>query len=69
MKVKRQSGQILVLFMLGLVVLIGMVGLVVDGGRSYADTRSLESAAEAGAHAGAYLMERAGAEKPATTAC
>jgi Flp pilus assembly protein TadG len=58
MNVKRQSGQILVLFMLGLVLLIAMVGVVVDGGRAYADERSLESAAEAGAHAGAFLMEK-----------
>src|ERR1700738_1323007 len=58
MKVKQQSGQILVLFMLSLVVLIAMVGVVVDGGRAYSDLRSLESAAEAGAHAGAFLMEK-----------
>src|SRR6202171_4913446 len=56
MNVKRQSGQILVLFMLGLVLLIAMVGVVVDGGRAYADESSLESAAEAGAHAGAFLL-------------
>ncbi|HET6310328.1 MAG TPA: pilus assembly protein TadG-related protein [Candidatus Nitrosotalea sp.] len=58
MRVKKQSGQILVLFMLSLVVLIAMVGVVVDGGRAYSDLRSLESAAEAGAHAGAFLMEK-----------
>jgi hypothetical protein len=58
MKVKSQSGQILVMFMLGMVLLIAMVGVVVDGGRAYADVRSLESAAEAGAHAGAFLMEK-----------
>ena len=57
MNVKKQSGQILVLFAVGLVALIGMVGVVVDGGRAYSDERSLEAAAEAAAHAGTFLME------------
>ena len=58
MKVKQQGGQILVLFAVGLVALIGMVGVVVDGGRAYSDLRSLEAAAEAAAHAGTFLMEK-----------
>jgi hypothetical protein len=58
MNVKKQSGQILVLFAVGLVGLIGMVGVVVDGGRAYSDERSLEAAAEAAAHAGTFLMEK-----------
>ena len=57
-KLRSQSGQVLVLLAFGLVALIGMAGVVVDGGRSYADERSLEAAAEAGAHAGAFLMEK-----------
>jgi hypothetical protein len=59
MKLKQQAGQIMVLFAVGLVGLIGMAGLVIDGGRAYSDERSLESAAEAAAHAGTYLMEKA----------
>jgi len=59
MNLKKQAGQIMVLFAVGLVGLIGMTGIVVDGGRAYADERSLEAAAEAGAHAGTYLMEKA----------
>ena len=59
MKLKQQAGQIMVLFAVGLVGLIGMAGLVIDGGRAYADERSLEAAAEAAAHAGTYLMEKA----------
>jgi len=58
MNVKKQGGQILVLFAVGLVALIGMVGVVVDGGRAYSDLRSLEAAAEAAAHAGTVLMEK-----------
>jgi len=55
---KSQSGQIWVIFAVGLVALIGMAGIVIDGGRAYADQRSLEAAAEAGAHAGAFLMSQ-----------
>src|SRR6202171_4012892 len=58
MKLKSQSGQIWVLFAVGLVALIGMAGIAIDGGRAYADQRSLEAAAEAGAHAGAFLMSQ-----------
>lgn len=58
MKLKSQSGQVLVLFVIGLVALIGMAGIVIDGGRAYADIRSLEAAAEAGAHGGAFLLQK-----------
>lgn len=58
MRLKKQAGQVLVLFAVGLVGLIGMAGIVVDGGRAYSDGRSLEAAAEAGAHAGTFLMEK-----------
>lgn len=44
-KSKGQSGQVLVLVALGMVVMIGMAGIVVDGGRAYADQRSLEGGA------------------------
>ena len=57
MKVKGQSGQVLVIVAVSLVALIGMAGVVIDGGRAYADERSTEAAAEAGAHAGAFLLE------------
>jgi Flp pilus assembly protein TadG len=58
MKMKRQAGQIMVLFAVGLVGLIGMAGLVIDGGRAYSDERSLVAAAEAAAHAGTFLMQK-----------
>jgi Flp pilus assembly protein TadG len=58
MKLKSQSGQVIVLVAFALIALIGMAGVVVDGGRAYADQRSLEAAAEAGAHGGAYLLEK-----------
>jgi hypothetical protein len=55
---KSQSGQVVVLVAVGLIAMIGMAGMVIDGGRAYADERSTEAAAEAGAHAGAYLLEK-----------
>jgi Putative Flp pilus-assembly TadE/G-like len=57
MRMRRQSGQVLVLVAVGLVAMIGMAGLIVDGGRAYSYERSLEAAAEGAAHAGAYLLE------------
>jgi len=46
---KRQSGQAIVLIALMLVVLIGFVGLALDGGRAYVDRRELQAAADAAA--------------------
>lgn len=58
MKHNRQSGQVLVIVGFSLIALLGILGLVIDGGRAYADERSMEAAAEAAAHAGTYLMEK-----------
>lgn len=49
----REKGQILVLFALGLVVMIGMVGLVLDGGGAFAQRRDEQNAADLAAVAGA----------------
>ena len=49
----REKGQILVLFALGLVVMIGMVGLVLDGGGTFAQRRDQQNAADLAAVAGA----------------
>lgn len=49
----RERGQILVLFALGLVVMIGMVGLVLDGGDTFAQRRKEQNAADLSAIAGA----------------
>ena len=49
----RQEGQILVLFALGLVVMIGMAGLVLDGGGAFAQRRDEQNAADLAAIAGA----------------
>jgi Flp pilus assembly protein TadG len=49
----RERGQILVLFTLGLVAIIAMVGLVLDGGGAFAQRRVEQNAADLGALAGA----------------
>jgi Flp pilus assembly protein TadG len=52
-----ERGQILVIFAIGLVVIIGMVGLVLDGGSTFAQRRVEQNAADlaAVAAANAYL--------------
>jgi Flp pilus assembly protein TadG len=54
----REHGQIIVLFALGLVALIAMVGLVLDGSGTYAQRRSEQNSSDLAALAGAndYLL-------------
>ena len=53
-----QRGQIIVLFALGMIALIAMVGLVLDGGGAYAQRRGEQNSADLAALAGAndYLL-------------
>lgn len=50
---RHQEGQILVLFALGLVAMIAMVGLVLDGGNTFAQRRDQQNGADLAAVAGA----------------
>jgi len=50
----RQSGQAIVIVALILVVLLGFLGLAIDGGRGYLDRRGLLAAVDGGALAAAY---------------
>jgi Flp pilus assembly protein TadG len=50
---KRQQGQVMVLFLLGIFAIIGMVGLVIDGGSVFAQRRDQQTAADLAAMAGA----------------
>jgi len=56
----RQSGQSMVLVGLLLVVLMGMLALVLDGGYAYLQRRGAQTAADAGALAGARELCRTG---------
>ena len=49
----RERGQVMVLFLLGLVAIIAMVGLVLDGGSVFAQRRDQQTAADLAAMAGA----------------
>jgi Flp pilus assembly protein TadG len=55
---RADHGQIIVIFALGLVAMIAMVGLVLDGGSTYAQRRGQQNAADLAALAGAneYLI-------------
>lgn len=56
----RESGQIVVLFALFLIVLVGIAGLVLDGGGTYAQRRSEQNAADLAALGGANLQLNGG---------
>jgi Flp pilus assembly protein TadG len=60
----RERGQTLVLFALAIVGIVALVGLVVDGGFLYVQRRTAQTAADAGALAGARALR----ELSATTA-
>lgn len=53
---KRQQGQIMVLFALGLVALVAGVALVVDVGVAYAQQRGTQNASDAASNAGAVVL-------------
>lgn len=52
-RTRADDGQIIVIFALGLVAMIAMVGLVLDGGSTYAQRRGQQNAADLAALAGA----------------
>ncbi len=49
---KEESGQVLVLLTIGLVALLGLTALAIDGGQIYADRRYDQNVADAAAYAG-----------------
>jgi Flp pilus assembly protein TadG len=52
----RQGGQIIVIFVLALVAVVAGVGLVIDGGFTFAQRRSEQNAADLAAFAGANAL-------------
>ena len=58
-RTRANDGQIIVIFALGLVAMIAMVGLVLDGGSTFAQRRAQQSAADLAALAGAneYFLD------------
>jgi hypothetical protein len=55
---QRAEGQILVLFALGIITLLGGVALVIEGGNAYQNQRSVQNAADATSEAGAAMIAR-----------
>lgn len=63
-----ERGQVLVIVALGLVVIVALVGLVIDGGYAWSKQRSTQNAADSVAEAGAVvLMENLAGTVPAKT--
>jgi Flp pilus assembly protein TadG len=65
--VRRQSGQMLVLFALALVVIVAGVGMVIDVGYAWSEQRHDQNASDAAARAGAVVLAREAAEGSTTT--
>ena len=53
---RRAAGQVLVIVAVGLIVMIAMVGLVIDGGYAWGRQRDAQNASDASAEAGAIVM-------------
>jgi hypothetical protein len=53
---RRASGQILVIAVLALVVIVGMVGLIIDGGALFAQQRTAQNGSDAVATAGTVVI-------------
>jgi len=65
---RNEEGQILVIVAVGLVAIIAMVALVIDGGFAWAKQRDTQNAADAAANAGAtVLMQNLVGVSPAKT--
>jgi Flp pilus assembly protein TadG len=66
---RGDTGAVLVIVALSLVALLGLTGLVVDGGNAYSQRRQMQNAADASALAGANALQRyrSTTPKPAVT--
>jgi Flp pilus assembly protein TadG len=64
----QERGQILVIFVLGLVAMVAMVGLVIDGGSAFAQRRDQQNVADLAAMAGATAYLNAPGDAGAKTA-
>ena len=64
---RHEAGQALVIMVVSLIAVIGMTGLIIDGGNAWANQRMVQNGADAAAEAGAVVMAQrvAGATAPA----
>ncbi len=61
---KSESGQAIFLIAFGLVALLGMTSLAIDGGRVYSDRRKAQNTADTSAFAGALLIAQSNSGDP-----
>ena len=61
---RAHRGQILIMFAFMLVALLGALGLSVDLGMAFSQRRTMQSAADAGAYAGAWAVLKSTATQP-----
>ncbi|HJT64737.1 MAG TPA: Tad domain-containing protein [Candidatus Limnocylindria bacterium] len=64
---RTESGQVLVIVAMGMIALVAMVGLVIDGGFAWAQQRENQNGADAAAKAGTVVVQHllAGVDTPA----
>jgi Flp pilus assembly protein TadG len=62
-----EKGQALILIVFGIIALIGMTGLAIDGGSAYSDRRNAQNAADTAALAAALAQARGGNINSAAT--
>src|SRR6187431_2541537 len=53
---RHERGQVLVIVALGLVVMVAMVGIVIDGGYAWGKQRETQNGSDAASEAGAVLL-------------
>jgi Flp pilus assembly protein TadG len=53
---RKATGQVLVLFVLGLVAMLAMLGLIIDGGYAFAQQRGAQNGTDSAATAGALVL-------------
>jgi hypothetical protein len=63
---RHESGQVIVLFAIGLLGLLAMLGVVIDGGTLYLQRRTAQNAADAAALAGARALQQASQQSTGT---
>ena len=64
----REGGQVLVILVIGLVAMLAMVGLIVDGGNAFANQRNTQNGTDSAADAGALVLaQNAGVQVPTKT--
>jgi Flp pilus assembly protein TadG len=57
-RIRDERGAMMVFLAIALVALLGLTGLVIDGGRAYADHRTVQNSADAAALAGAGALNQ-----------